>query len=66
MSDQKEIPRAELSLKYMAWDVKQLSKNVEKLVNMADSYFTFLREEAAKKASPEKKAAKYSQEEIPF
>lgn len=66
MSDQKEIPRAELSLKYIAWDVKQLSKNVEKLVNSLDGYFTYLREQAVAKAAPVKKAEKYHQEEIPF
>lgn len=66
MSDQKEIPRAELSLKYMAWDVKQIAKNLEKLVTSMDNYFTHLRDEAVAKANPVKKIDKYNQEEIPF
>ena len=35
MNDQKkEIPPADLSLKYMAWNVKEVSANFEKLVGL--------------------------------
>ena len=66
MADPRETPPADLSLKYMAWSLKELSKNVEKMVTAMDNYFTYLREEAVKKANPVKKFDKYEQEEIPF
>jgi hypothetical protein len=54
--EEKKIPPAELSLKYMAWDVKQMGKQIEKI---ADIMSRFLQNPPQGPLNPQ-------QEEMPF
>jgi len=37
MSEQKQMPTAEQSLKYMAWDIKQMAKSIEKMTHCVEA-----------------------------
>lgn len=66
MADPKEIPRTELSLKYMAWDVKEMSKSVAKIAACIERIATIITENNEKKAGTITKGPSYSQDQLPF
>ncbi len=55
----KEVPQAELSLKYMAWNVKQIDVNIKRIADSLDQLV-----DAVKRASADSPA--FKQGEIPF
>lgn len=63
MSDRKEIPSTELSLKYMAWNVKEISENVKILTNYIGQYIEMAKQNSERRENTLKKA---SDQEIPF
>ena len=38
-NQKKETPPAEVSLKYMAWNVKEISENLKKLTDLLEKHF---------------------------
>lgn len=63
MSDRKEIPSTELSLKYMAWNVKEISENIKILTNYIGQYIEMAKQNSERRENTLKKA---SDQEIPF
>jgi len=55
----KEVPPVELSVKYMAWNVKQIDVNIKRIADSLDQLV-----EAVKKVSASSSA--FKQTEIPF
>lgn len=56
MADQKEVPSAELSLKYMAWNIKSIDESLKKIAASLEKF----------EATGQKHASKVRSEEIPF
>ena len=63
MSDRKEIQSTELSLKYMAWNVKEISENIKILTNYIGQYIEMAKRNSERRENTLKKA---SDQEIPF
>ena len=63
MSDRKEIPSTELSLKYMAWNVKEISENIKILTNYIGQYIEMAKRNSERRENTLKQA---SDQEIPF
>lgn len=66
MSDPKDVPRAELSLKYMAWNIKEMSENTKKIAAAIEGIAHIIRDISEKKAGNVGKGPSFSQEELPF
>ena len=61
MQEQKEVPKSEVSLKYMAWNVKEISEQMKRLVTIMESISTSMRSSAMHKMNVGEK-----EDEIPF
>ena len=61
MSETKEVPKSEVSLKYMAWNVKEISEQMKKLTSIMESISTNMRCAEIGKIKPEEK-----DDDIPF
>ncbi len=56
----KEVPQAEVSLKYMAWNVKQMDANLKRVADSVAELVEMMKHRGAMPVS------KMKQEEIPF
>lgn len=61
MAEQKEAPPVEVSLKYMAWNIKEMSENVKKITMCLEQYFGDL-----KNQEPHKPVSKAYNDTTPF
>ena len=64
MNEPKEFPPVEQSLKYMAWNIKEISEHLKKLTTLVQEYIIECREAGRRLDEKFTKVAK--QEEMPF
>jgi len=56
----KPLPTVEQSLKYMSWDVKELTKTMQKMCTVMENYLAYFREQQ------EERKGKPKDESFPF
>jgi len=63
---EKEFPRTEVSLKYMAWNIKEMAESVKAIAKGIDVLVAIKREDLAKMSQMPKKASNVVQDEFTF